>query len=243
MRITRVVTRVASQLAVASAVADETRLAILHRLTEDTAAVAELVAELDKPQALVSNHLRVLRDAKLVSFDRDGRKSIYRIANASVVTLLESLAALSRSGHEARATPAMSRARTCYDHLAGAVGVGLYQRLIEARALEVHDGDVGLGPDGPAVFARLGVDLAQAANARRRFATACLDWTERQAHLGGSLGAEVCHAFVTHGWVVRQPGTRAVIVTRRGANAIRRLAAPERQSQLRDPRIASSTAG
>jgi DNA-binding transcriptional ArsR family regulator len=234
---------VPSQLAVAGAVADETRLAILHRLTEDAAAVAELVAELDKPQALVSNHLRVLRDAKLVSFDRDGRRSIYRIANASVVTLLESLAALSRSGHEARATPAMSRARTCYDHLAGVVGVGLYRQLVEARALELHNEDVGLGPAGPEIFTRLGVDLEQAANARRRFATACLDWTERQAHLGGSLGAALCHTFVTRGWVVRQPGTRAVIVTRSGANAIRRLAPPERQSQPRGPRIASSTAG
>jgi DNA-binding transcriptional ArsR family regulator len=213
-----------SRLAVARAVADETRLAILHRLTEDQAAVAEIVAELDKPQALVSNHLKVLRDANLVTCERDGRRSIYRIANASVATLLEALAALSRDADETRATPALARARTCYDHLAGALGVELFQSFVDAGALEVHDDDVALGPAGREVFARLGVDLEQAANARRRFATPCLDWTERQVHLGGSLGAEVCHAFVTRGWVVRQPGTRAVIVTRSGANALFRLA-------------------
>lgn len=211
----------ASQLAVAHAVADETRLAILHRLMEDEAAVAELVAELAKPQALVSNHLKVLRDANLVEFERAGRKSMYRIANASVATLLEALAALSRNQDEARPTPAMARARTCYDHLAGALGVEVFQGLVATHALEMRDDDVSLGPAGPEVFARLGVDLEQATGARRRFATACLDWTEHQAHLGGSLGAAVCHAFVTRGWVVRQPKTRAVTVTRSGAHAIR----------------------
>jgi DNA-binding transcriptional ArsR family regulator len=224
---------VSSQLTVAHAVADETRLAILHRLTEDRAAVAELVAELDRPQALVSNHLRVLRDANLVAFDRDGRRSIYRIANASVATLLEALAALSRSSHEARATPTLSRARTCYDHLAGVLGVELFQRLIDVHALEVHDEDVGLGPAGPEVFTRFGIDLERTAKARRRFATACVDWTERQAHLGGSLGAAVCHAFVTRGWVIRQPETRAVIVTRSGRDALRRLAQPRSRAEPR----------
>ncbi|HEX6312226.1 MAG TPA: metalloregulator ArsR/SmtB family transcription factor [Acidimicrobiia bacterium] len=214
---------VTSQVAVARAVADETRLAILHRLAEDRAAVAEIVAELDKPQALVSNHLRILREANLVVFEREGRKAIYRLAKPSVATLLESLATLTRDGREARATPALAWARTCYDHLAGALGVELFRRFVEAGALEVHDDDVGLGPAGPALFTRLGVDLEQAANARRRFASACLDWTEGEAHLGGSLGAAVCHTFVTRGWVVRQPATRALVVTRSGSDAMRRL--------------------
>jgi DNA-binding transcriptional ArsR family regulator len=216
-------TAVHSQLAVAQGVADETRLAILHRLAEDRAAVAELIAELERPQALVSNHLKILRDANLVAFDRAGRKSIYRLANASVATLLESLAALSRSELRSRPTPELARARTCYDHLAGVLGVELFRRLVDSGALDVDADDVALGSTGREVFGRLGVDVDQAAKARRRFAIACLDWTEREAHLGGSLGAALCGAFVTRGWVTRQPGSRALTVTRAGTATMRRL--------------------
>jgi DNA-binding transcriptional ArsR family regulator len=214
---------VTQELGVAQAVAEETRLAILHRLMEGPAAVAELVAGIGKPQSLVSNHLAVLKDANLVAFEREGRKSIYRLANASVATLVESLAALARGGSERGATPALARARTCYDHLAGALGVELYEGLLAARALEVDGDDVGLGPQGRALFTRLGVDLEAAAKTRRRFATACLDWTERKAHLGGSLGAALCDALVTRGWIVRRPRTRAVHVTPAGTRGLRRL--------------------
>jgi len=208
---------------VAQAVAEATRLQILHRLMEGPAAVAELVAELDKPQSLVSNHLAVLRDAELVEFDREGRKSLYRLANASVATLIESLAALSRSGTENRPTPALARARTCYDHLAGAIAVDLYEWLLHAKALRTDGDDLGLGPKGSELFGRLGVDVARAAKSRRRFAVSCLDWTERRAHLGGSLGAELCSALVERGWIARQAGTRAVTRTPSGTRALRKL--------------------
>jgi len=212
-----------NEIGVAQAVAEETRLQILHRLMEGPAAVAELVAELGKPQSLVSNHLAVLKQSNLVAFDREGRKSIYRLTNASVATLLESLAALSRSGKDDRITPALAKARTCYDHLAGTLGVALYEGLVKAKALEPDGDDVGLGPNGAAVFAQLGVDIEKAAKARRRFAIPCLDWTERTAHLGGSLGAALCEAFVARGWIARRPGTRAVSLTRSGARALHRM--------------------
>ena len=126
----------------AQAVAEATRLQILHRLMEGPAAVAELVAELDKPQSLVSNHLGVLRDADLVQFEREGRKSLYRLANASVATLVESLAALSRTRGESRPTPSLASARTCYDHLAGSIAVDLYEWLIQSEALRVDGEDL-----------------------------------------------------------------------------------------------------
>jgi DNA-binding transcriptional ArsR family regulator len=210
-------------ISVAQAVAEETRLQILHRLMEGPAAVAELVAEVGKSQSLVSNHLAVLKEANLVVFEHEGRKSIYRLANASVATLVESLAALSRNGDDSRVTPALARARTCYDHLAGALGVELYEWLIKAKALKADGDEVGLGAKGAEIFARLGVDVAGATKARRRFAMPCLDWTERKAHLGGSLGAALCHEFVARGWIARQPGTRAVTLTLSGAKNIRKL--------------------
>jgi len=208
---------------VAQAIAEETRLQILHRLMEGPAAVAELVAELGKSQSLVSNHLAVLKGVDLVSFDHEGRKSIYRLANASVAILIESLAALSRNGDDSRVTPALARARTCYDHLAGAFGVELYEWLIKAKALKADGDDVGLGPKGAEIFARLGIDVEKAAKARRRFAMPCLDWTERKAHLGGSLGAALCHEFVARGWIARQPGTRAVTLTPSGVKGMQKM--------------------
>ena len=211
------------ELDVAQAVAEETRLEILHRLMEGPSAVAELVAELDKPQSLVSNHLAVLKTARLVEAEREGRKSIYRLANASVATLVESLAALSRAGGDRRATPALARARTCYDHLAGAIGVQRYEGLLRADAIRLDGEDVALGEEGRALFGRLGADVDAAARARRRFALPCLDWTERKAHLGGSLGAELCRALVERGWITRQPKTRAVLVTAAGRRGLKRL--------------------
>lgn len=211
------------EIGVAQAVAEETRLMILHRLMEGPAAVAEIIAESGKPQSLISNHLAVLKEANLVVFEREGRKSIYRLANASVATLVEALAALSRDGRDHRVTPALARARTCYDHLAGALGVELYEWLVKAKALKTVGEDVAIGPRGGEVFTRLGVDVGAAAKTRRRFATACLDWTERKAHLGGSLGAALCERLVTRGWIARQPGTRAVSITAAGVKGLRAL--------------------
>lgn len=213
------------EISIAQAVAEETRLQILHRLMEGPAAVAELVAESEKSQSLVSNHLAVLKQANLVAFEREGRKSVYRLANASVATLIESLAALSGPGKDTSVTPALARARTCYDHLAGSLGVELYEGLVKAKALKADGDDLGLGKNGAEVFARLGVDVAEAAKARRRFAIPCLDWTERKAHLGGSLGAALCHAFTARGWIVRQPRSRAVTLTPSGRKNIRKLIA------------------
>jgi DNA-binding transcriptional ArsR family regulator len=221
------------EAAVAQALGEPTRLAILHRLMDGPAPVAELVAELGKPQSQVSNHLAVLRDAALVAFEREGRKSLYRIANASVATLIESLAALSRSGSESRPTPALARARTCYDHLAGSLGVNLYEWLLRVRAIRTDGDDLALGPQGRAIFGRLGVDIDRAARAKRRFLVPCLDWTEKRAHLGGSLGAELCRALVERGWIVRRPGTRGVAQTAAGKRGLRGLMGPSRASSGR----------
>jgi DNA-binding transcriptional ArsR family regulator len=212
-----------SQIAVAQALADETRLDILHRLMEGPAAVSELVAESEKSQSLVSNHLAVLKASNLVAFEKDGRKSVYRLTNASVATLVESLTALSRNGSESRPTPALASARTCYDHLAGSLGVEIYDWLIKRKAIVMDGDDVGVGPKGHEIFSKLGVDIDQATKSRRRFAIACLDWTEKKAHLGGSLGANLCAEFIARGWITRQTGTRAVQLTPSGKRKLNAL--------------------
>lgn len=204
-------------LAVAQAVADPIRLGILQRLMDGPASVSELVSAVAESQSKVSNHLAILRERDLVESERRGRRSIYRLKSPSVAVLIEALAALSRGRDPSRATPALAKARTCYDHLAGRLGVDLLERLVAAKALELQDaasGDLGLGPRGARVFARLGVDLDT--GSKRRFAFACDDWTEDGAHLGGALGAELCKTALQKGWVVRRPGTRALRVTPSG---------------------------
>ncbi len=215
-----------SAVDVAQAVADGTRLEILHRLMEGPVPVSELAASLAESQPKISNHLAVLRKAGLVQFGREGRKSIYRLSSPSVAILIESISALARGPDSSKATPELARARTCYDHLAGALGVQLFDWLLAEGALTRDRRDldaIGLGPRGDEIFGRLGVDLHTATRKRRRFALPCLDWTEKKTHLGGSLGAALSDAFTQRGWVVRQPRSRAVALSANGRRQLRRL--------------------
>ena len=105
------------------------------------------------------------------------------------------------------------QARTCYGHLAGALGVWLYDRLVALDAIEPAGeirGDVALGLQAKRWLPALGVDAATALKSKRRFAFACLDWTERRPHLGGALGAQIGAHALAEGWAARIPGTRAV---------------------------------
>ena len=212
---------------IAWALSDPVRLSVLQILMEGPAAVAELVSATGASQPNVSNHLKVLRERGLVRSERVGRQSIYEIADASVAQLVESLTVVAGGPQDPLfGTGPMAEARTCYDHLAGKLGVGLYGALVEADALTPTGavrGDVRLGPAAQRVFGAIGVDVekASAEAARRRFAFACPDWTERTPHLGGALGAAVCGRFFGQGWVRREEGNRAVAITRKGKRAVR----------------------
>ena len=189
--------------------------------------MSELVSAAGASQSNVSNHLKVLREQGLVRGERRGRQMIYEIKDASVAQLVESLTAVA-GGPEAPvfATDPMTEARTCYDHLAGRLGVGLYGALVDAGTIvptgEVR-GDLRLGPNAQRVFGTIGVDPAKTAEeaGRRRFAFACPDWTERLPHVGGALGAAVCWRFFEEDWVHREEGTRAITITSGGRRAVR----------------------
>lgn len=207
----------ASELA--GALADPLRLMVLHRLLEGPAAVSELVSALGEPQPKVSNHLRVLRKRGLIESERRGRQHVYALADPAVGSLVESLLSLSGSSPTRDKRPALAQVRTCYDHLAGRAGVALLDGLIDRGALSPADadyGDIGLGPRAAEVFGAFNVDVDAAIRARRRLAYACLDWTERRHHLGGSLGAALCRAVLARGWLARRPRTRALRFTENG---------------------------
>ena len=201
----------------AQALADPLRLSILQQLMESPATVSELMSLTGATQSKVSNHLALLRERNLVGATRDRRQVVYTLRNASVGQLMESLSlAAGTTPDKQWKSPQMIAARTCYDHLAGRYGVALFDALLQQRAITApttQRGDIELGSRGDKVFGELGLDLGMVRRERRRFAFACPDWTERRPHLGGALGAAVWAQLVEHGWVVKQQGTRATIVT------------------------------
>ena len=208
-------------VSIAQALADPTRFAIVERLTDGPAAVSELVALAGEAQSKVSNHLAVLRERGLVSVTRLGRQRLYEIADPSVAQLVESLLVIAgRRPARLELSPSLAKARTCYDHLAGRLGVAIFDALVARRAIRQPDaryrGPLALGPAGEDVIGGLGVDLDDIRKERRQFATACGDWSERRPHLGGALGAALWARFLEQGWVAQKLGTRVVVVTERG---------------------------
>lgn len=221
----------AAQLA--QALADPLRLTLLHQLMAGEATVAELTAVTGASQPKVSNHLAVLRAQRLVGSERRGRQMVYRIVDPTVARLVESLIVLAGEPPQLpRPVVPLASARTCYDHLAGSLGVAIFDALVAADAITPPaptrepvklgpSGDVTLGAKADEVFGRLGVDVRQATKTRRQFAYACRDWTERRFHLGGALGAALYHRFMEAGWIVDGPERRQLRVTARGREALR----------------------
>lgn len=212
---------------IAAALADAARVQIMHRLLEGPASVSELVTVAGASQSGVSNHLKVLRDCGLVHASRVQRSVVCELAGPEVANLVESLLAVGgRPGRDRPGDTTLAWARTCYDHLAGTLGVWLYDRLVQSEALTpdaTGRGDMGLSDGGRRLLSGLGVDVVSAMKSRRRFAYACLDWTERRPHLGGSLGAQICGTMLSRGWLVRLAGTRAVRITSTGEGALAAL--------------------
>jgi DNA-binding transcriptional ArsR family regulator len=206
--------------------ADPVRLAVLHRLATGPAAASELAAELGLAAPRLANHLTRLRAAGLVTVTRSGRHAIYSLPDRRVAAVLAALHELMPARQDGAgsapgraADPSLADARTCYDHLAGRLGVALFDHLVAAGAVldppAADNSDVTLGPRAAAVFAGLGVDLAVPLPPRRKVATTCLDWTEQRPHLGGALGAAVLDQALRSGWV--QPsGGRVLAVTAAG---------------------------
>ena len=178
--------------------------------------------------ATASAHLARLLDGGLVAVTRQGRHRYYRLAGHEVATVIEALAQISpvrpvRSLRQSRETAALAQARTCYDHLAGRAGVELLDALLRTGVLNGNGGGAGVAytvtAHGAEKLAGFGVDVAQVRQSRRRFAGACLDWTQRRPHLNGALGAAVTGRLLELGWIERGP-SRAVKVTGPGRDGL-----------------------
>jgi DNA-binding transcriptional ArsR family regulator len=212
---------------IAALVADATRATILWSLSDGRALPAcDLALEAGVTAATISYQLEKLIAGGLVAAERQGRHRYYRLAGPTVVSLLEVLAAVAppapaRSFREGQKGKALRFARTCYDHLAGRLGVEVAEALVRRGCLAPSGRDYELTPAGERLFADLAVDVAGARAARRCFARACLDWSERRHHLAGSLGAAFLDRLFELGWIERTRASRAVRLADAGRRGLR----------------------
>jgi DNA-binding transcriptional ArsR family regulator len=176
------------------------------------------------PQA-ASAHLAKLTAGGLLKAHRIGRRRMFALARPEVGHALESLGAMARTGTVSRATAKADTplrfARTCYDHLAGQVAVGIARRLVAQGIVRPRGADYHVSTAGALWLGELEIDLTVIRSHRRQLARQCLDWTEREPHIGGALGAALLQRCLAAGWIARLPKTRAVRVTDRGRRALR----------------------
>ncbi|KDN72766.1 ArsR family transcriptional regulator [Streptomyces olindensis] len=211
----------------AGLIADETRAMCLLALLDGRAWTAgELARHAGVADSTLSEHLCRLVAGGLLAEERQGRHRYVRLADARVAQLVEDLAAQvgpadravrPRSLRESSAGSAMARGRTCYDHLAGRLGITVTDALTARGLLEQETG-FALTDAGLAWFEAAGIGLER--RGRRPLARACLDWTERRPHLAGVAGAALCRHALDAGWCVRIGSERAVKVTATGERAL-----------------------
>jgi DNA-binding transcriptional ArsR family regulator len=226
----------------AGVLADPSRIAMLDALLDGNAhTIGALARHAGVTAATASGHLRRLVDEQLVIATHHGRERRVRLASAAVAHLLESIAGLAAQAAPPLATstatssPTLTStsttaaatrarelrfARTCYDHLAGVIGVRVTSALLDRSWLYLHDDTFTPAPALLAWLADHGHPLADDPRTRRPLARACLDWSERTPHVAGRLGAAIADLALTKHWFVRVRGTRALRLTARGRSAL-----------------------
>lgn len=176
--------------------------------------------------SLASAHLSKLLDGGLVAVEQHGRERHYRLADPHVAEVIEAMLTIAPERtastlREANRGEAIRSARTCYDHLAGRLGVALTESLQRQRLIEPVDHAYVLTEQGRERLEGVGLDVGALRSHRRAFARPCLDWTERRPHLAGALGAGLAGLMLDERWVKRVPSSRALRVTDAGRRALR----------------------
>jgi DNA-binding transcriptional ArsR family regulator len=213
---------------IAAAIGEPARARMLYCLVDGRARTStELAMVAEVTPSTASVHLQRLKTQRLVRVFAQGKHRYYSLESANVAAALEALSVLAGGGREAFVpnTPNRLRAaRTCYDHIAGTLGVSLHDRLQAMGWLasrSVDDDGYLLTPRGTKSFEDLGIDVTAVRALRRRFAYACVDWSERRPHIGGALGAALLGVAVERRWVVQELDSRALAITRVGRREMR----------------------
>lgn len=212
---------------VAALIGDPARANMLTALKDDgVLSATELTHIAGVAPSTASEHLAKLTASGLLICEPRGRHRYYQLARDEVADALEALEALA-----VRTTPstylrhpreqAIRTARTCYDHLAGTLGVNLTWSMVDLGYLQPKTDEFRITETGATIFSDFGVDLDSLRAKRRKLARRCTDWSEQRPHLGGALGASLFSRFCGLGWLIQEPQCRIIQVTALGRVALK----------------------
>lgn len=207
---------------IASLIGDPTRASIMWTLLDGKALTAtELAVLADTSAQNISMHLVKLVQGDLLAVESQGRHRYYKFSRKEIAYAIEAMVnliphatALEKIGTES--TPAIKYCRTCYDHLAGRVGVSITNSLIKQKIIIDSGDDFDLSKKGERYFAGLGIDADRLKTARRSFLRPCLDWSERQHHIAGALAASLLDKMLFNDWIRKTKNSRVIIITAKG---------------------------
>jgi DNA-binding transcriptional ArsR family regulator len=218
------------EAALISTLAVPSKAAVLAALMSGRALPAsELAYRASITQQTASFHLKQLLNDGFVRVRNVGRHRYFELSDDRVAMVLERVSLLSSTLRERNTlghASGLRCARMCYDHIAGQLGVAIYQSIrshgyIRPDAKEFEH--LVVSPEGRKFFTKLGVDLAACKSSRRKFAFDCIDWSERTPHLAGALGASLAKAFEEKGWIERNTSDRSLVVTTKAYRALPRV--------------------
>lgn len=218
--------------ALAALIGDPARANMLSALMAGLALTAgELAAEAGVTPQTAAAHLGRLREAGLIVVEIQGRHRYHRLAGPEVAEAIETLMGLAGRTGRLRTRPgprdeALRRARVCYDHIAGRIGVRLHDRLVEGGLVAAGGDGLVLSAAGRDRFRAEGIDVETLESAARPLCRTCLDWSERRPHLAGGLAAAILRLALERSWLRRDPMSRALLVGGRGEAALDALSAP-----------------
>jgi DNA-binding transcriptional ArsR family regulator len=214
---------------IAALAGDPARANILAALLSGKALTAsELAGEAGVTLQTASSHLAKLEQGGLIAMTKQGRHRYFRLSGPDVAEMLESIMGLAaRIGHLRTRTgprePAMRRARVCYDHLAGELGVLMFDRLVAEGVIAGKGETLRLTRAGEEFLRRLGVDVEMLKHERRPVAKSCLDWSMRRSHLAGAAGAAILDQLTARKWAQRDKESRALLFTKQGERNFLRM--------------------
>jgi len=204
---------------IASLIGDASRMKMLWSLLDGRAYTAtELSIVADASRQSTSMHLSKLVDAGLLKVNSQGRHKYYSFARQEIAYAIEAMSVLMPPPTQVSPVKPqpIKYCRTCYDHMAGSIGVKLLDRLVERHYLILEDDTPAITETGKKFFHDLGIDTMELLSLKRPFARACLDWSERRFHLAGSLGNVLLKKLLEEDWVRRVANSRALVITAKG---------------------------
>lgn len=215
---------------IAGAIGEPARARMLFCLMDGHARTStELAVVADVATSTASAHLNRLKSERLVKVITQGKHRFYSLHGPKVARVLEGLSLLADQprGKFVPNTPEKLRAgRVCYDHMAGYLGVMLHDRFKELNWLHLTTNDAAddayeLKVEGEKALGALNVEVEEIRKSRRRFAYACLDWSERRPHIGGALGSALLHTAMKRNWVTKDLDSRVIRITSIGRREMR----------------------